>query len=64
MGLDRDTFVSLYDYDDYVVEYYTKNKSLSGFDGKIYEILVYDLNVPNESQRTAMESYFVSKYGM
>ena len=35
-----------------------------GFDGKIYEILVYDLNVPNESQRTAMESYFTSKYGI
>ena len=34
--LDKDTFVSLYDYDDYVVEYYTKNKSLSGFDGLIY----------------------------
>ena len=34
--LDKDTFVSLYDYDDYVVEYYTRNKSLSGFDGMIY----------------------------
>ena len=33
-----------------------------GFDGKIYEILVYNLNVPNESQRAAMVSYFMSKY--
>ena len=35
MGSDRDTFISLYDYDDYVIEYYTKHKSLSGFDGLI-----------------------------
>ena len=35
-GLDSDTFTSLYDYDEYVVEYYAKNNSLSGFDGIIY----------------------------
>jgi len=35
-GIDNDTFCSLYDYDDYVKEYYAKNNSLSGFDGLIY----------------------------
>ena len=35
-GIDNDTFCSLYDYDDYVKEFYGKNKSLSGFDGLIY----------------------------
>ena len=28
-GLDSDTFTSLYDYDEYVVEYYAKHNSLS-----------------------------------
>ena len=36
MGSDKDTYTSLYDYDDYVIEYYAKHKSLSGFDGLIY----------------------------
>ncbi len=35
-GIDNDTFCSLYDYDDYVKEYYAKNNSLSGYDGLIY----------------------------
>ena len=35
-GIDSDTFCSLYDYDDYVKEYYGKHSSLSGFDGLIY----------------------------
>ena len=35
-GLDKDTFTSLYDYDEYVIEFYAKNKTLSGFDGLIY----------------------------
>ena len=35
-----------------------------GFDGKIYEILMYNFGAPSESQRTAMESYFISKYGI
>ena len=36
MGLDANTFMSLYDYDEYVIEYYGRNKTLSGFDGPIY----------------------------
>ena len=39
-GLDKDTFVSLYDYDEYVIEYVKKKGSLSGFDGLTY--------IPNE----------------
>jgi len=36
MGLEGDTFMSLYDYDDYIVDFYARTKSLSGFDGLIY----------------------------
>ena len=52
MGSDRDTFISLYDYDDYVIEYYTKHKSLSGFDGLIYmpEEFVLDIDGSTASQ--------------
>ena len=35
-GLDSDTFTSLYDYDEYVIDFYAKNNTLSGFDGLIY----------------------------
>ena len=36
MNIDKDTFMSLYEYDDYVKEFYSKNKSLSGYDGIMY----------------------------
>ena len=36
MGLDRDTFVSLYDYDKDVVDYVQKKGKLAGYDGVIY----------------------------
>ena len=55
MGLQTNTFVSLYDYDDYVIEYFTKNKKLSGFDGKIYMpdefILDVDGSDPEKARR-------------
>lgn len=35
-GTNKDTFMSLFDYDDYVKEYVKRNKKLAGFDGKIY----------------------------
>ena len=35
-GTDSDTFMSLYDYDDYVKSYVKNNNKLAGFDGKIY----------------------------
>ncbi len=57
MGTDSDTFMSLYDYDEYVVEFYAKNKSLSGYDGLIYMpdefILDVDGKTPwNAAQKT------------
>jgi len=35
-GTPQDTFMSLWDYDEYVIEYYNKKKKLAGFDGLIY----------------------------
>ena len=35
-NLDNDCYMSLYDYDDEVKEYFAKNRTLSGFDGTIY----------------------------
>jgi KaiC/GvpD/RAD55 family RecA-like ATPase len=35
-GTNKDTFMSLYDYDDYVKDFVKKNSKLAGFDGKIY----------------------------
>ncbi|MAK30132.1 DnaB-like helicase C-terminal domain-containing protein [Acinetobacter sp.] len=36
MGYKHDTFCSLYYYDEEVVEYFAKNKTLSGYDGALY----------------------------
>ena len=36
LGLDSNTFMSLYDYDDDVKEYFAKKNTLSGYNGKIY----------------------------
>ena len=36
IGLDSNTFMSLYDYDDEVKDYFAKKKTLSGYTGKIY----------------------------
>jgi len=72
MGTDSDTFMSLYDYDEYVVEFYAKNKSLSGFDGLIYMPDEFILDVDGESvweasQKTAallvrLDELFVPYY--
>jgi len=35
-GTPQDTFMSLWDYDKYVIEYFNKKKKLAGFDGLIY----------------------------
>tara|TARA_R100001082_G_scaffold106772_1_gene79957 strand:- start:2165 stop:3907 length:1743 start_codon:yes stop_codon:yes gene_type:complete len=35
-GTPQDTFMSLWDYDEYVIEYFNKKKKLAGFDGLIY----------------------------
>ena len=36
MNMSKDTFMSLWDYDEYVIEYTKKKKSLSGYDGLLY----------------------------
>ncbi len=55
MGTDSDTFMSLYNYDEYVVEFYAKNKSLSGFDGLIYMPDEFILDVDGSSIRDARD---------
>ena len=53
-GTNKDTFMSLYDYDDYVKEFVKRTGKLSGFDGKIYIpsefLLDIDGETVNESQ--------------
>jgi len=71
-GTDSDTFMSLYDYDEYVVEFYAKNKSLSGYDGLIYMPDEFILDVDGDSvweaaQKTAallirLDELFVPYY--
>jgi len=71
-GTDSDAFMSLYDYDNYVVEFYAKNKSLSGYDGLIYMPDEFILDVDGESvweaaQKTAgllvrLDELFVPYY--
>ena len=36
MNIDKDTYMSLYEFDDEIKNYYSKNNSLSGFDGLVY----------------------------
>jgi hypothetical protein len=57
MNMAKDTFMSLWDYDEYVTEYTQKKQSLSGFDGLLYmpnELLldVDGTNPDNARQRT------------
>ena len=57
-GLDSDTFMSLYEYDEDVKDYFAKNKKLSGYDGKAYIpeefILDVDGNNPDDAQKKAI----------
>ena len=58
MDLHNDTFMSLYEYDSDVKDYFAKNKKLSGYDGKIYIpeefILDVDGGNPDDAQKTAI----------
>ena len=36
MNIDKDTYMSLYDFDDSIKDYFSKNNTLSGFDGLVY----------------------------
>ena len=42
MGTDSDTYMSLYNYDEYVVEFYAKNKS---FGHIVFFIFEYDVEI-------------------
>ena len=50
--LNRDTFVSLYDYDEYIKEYVEKNKKMAGYDGLIYmpDEFILDVDGANTEQ--------------
>ena len=58
MNLSSDTYMSLYEYDDDVKDYYAENKKLSGYDGKIYIpeefILDVDGGNPDDAQKKAI----------
>ena len=54
-GIENDTFCSLYNYDDYVKDYYSNNKSLSGFDGPIYIPDEFLLDVDGENTLDARD---------
>ena len=36
MNIDKDTYMSLYDFDDSIKDYFGKKNTLSGFDGLVY----------------------------
>tara|TARA_R100000008_G_scaffold71022_1_gene48753 strand:+ start:3091 stop:4854 length:1764 start_codon:yes stop_codon:yes gene_type:complete len=57
MNMDKDTFISLWDYDEYVKEFTQKKNSLSGYDGLLYmpNELILDVdgsNPDNARQKT------------
>ena len=54
-GTDTDLFVSLYDYDEAVIGYYTKKGSLSGYDGDILIPEEFILDVDGTSIRNARD---------
>ena len=51
-GTPQDTFMSLWDYDKYVIEYFNTNMKLAGFDGLIYmpDELILDVDATNVEQ--------------
>ena len=54
MGIDSDTFMSLYDYDDHVKDYFAKKKSLAGFNGLVYIPEEYILDVDGSNFEDAI----------
>ena len=51
-NISSDTFMSLWDYDDDVIEYVKKKKSLSGYRGKLYmpDEFIFDVDGANIEQ--------------
>ena len=54
-GLDQDIFMSLYDYDDYIVEFFSKHQTLSGYDGLLYMPDEFILDVDAVNTETARQ---------
>ena len=55
LGLDNNTFMSLYDYDDEVKEYFAKKNTLSGYNGKIYMPDEFILDVDGANVDVALD---------
>jgi len=53
--LDSDTFMSLYDYDEYVKEYFAKHNTLAGYDGLLYMPDQFILDVDGSSFEQAVK---------
>jgi len=57
-NLDNDCYMSLYDYDDEIKEYFAKNRTLSCYDGMLYipEEFILDIDGanPEDAQRKAI----------
>ena len=54
-NIDNDTFMSLYDYDDYVKDFFVSNKTLAGFDGLLYMPDEFVLDVDGSSLSVARQ---------
>ena len=58
MNIASDTYMSLYEYDNDVKDYFAQNKKLAGYDGKIYIpeefILDVDGGNPDDAQKKAI----------
>ena len=58
MNMDSDTYMSLYEYDEDVKDYFAKNKKLAGYDGKAYipEEFILDVDGanPEDAQQKAI----------
>ena len=54
-GMAQDTFMSLWDYDEYVIDYVKKNKTLSGYDGILYMPDEFILDIDGSNPENAQE---------
>ena len=54
-NLDNDTFMSLYEYDDHVKEFFANKKTLAGYDGLIYMPNEFILDVDGKDFKQAVD---------
>ena len=55
MNMAQDTFMSLYDYDEHVIDYVKEKRSLSGYDGIMYIPDEFILDVDGSNPENALE---------